>query len=208
MLAEHADFHVNINSVVGGGIHNPHDAMAVAKRAVELGFTSTVGIIHDTTGNCSPSPKTSRQVFLQVKDMGKKNYAAPELLSGQHRARQGKQMEMPGRRRYLYVCEDGLVHYCSQQRGYPGIPLEEYTIARHPARILDRKRLRASLHGGLRALHVLYGFLARSANHSSPPPAAIGLRRPERGNRYSCETREDHDSLECHVDDFWHHSAI
>jgi MoaA/NifB/PqqE/SkfB family radical SAM enzyme len=26
LLAEHADFHVNINSVVGGGIHNPHDA--------------------------------------------------------------------------------------------------------------------------------------------------------------------------------------
>jgi hypothetical protein len=28
--------------------------------------------------------------------------------------------------RYLYVCEDGLVHWCSQQRGYPGIPLEQY----------------------------------------------------------------------------------
>jgi hypothetical protein len=28
--------------------------------------------------------------------------------------------------RYLYVCEDGLVHWCSQQRGYPGIPLESY----------------------------------------------------------------------------------
>jgi hypothetical protein len=27
----------------------------------------------------------------------------------------------------LYVCEDGLVHYCSQQRGYPAIPLERYT---------------------------------------------------------------------------------
>jgi hypothetical protein len=27
----------------------------------------------------------------------------------------------------LYVCEDGLVHYCSQQRGYPGVPLLEYT---------------------------------------------------------------------------------
>ena len=26
--------------------------------------------------------------------------------------------------RYLYICEDGLVHYCSQQRGYPGVPLE------------------------------------------------------------------------------------
>src|SRR5690349_24858912 len=44
LLAEHADFHVNINSVVGGGIHNPHDAQVVGKRAVELGFTSTVGI--------------------------------------------------------------------------------------------------------------------------------------------------------------------
>src|SRR5437879_6615234 len=31
--------------------------------------------------------------------------------------------------RYLYICEDGLVHYCSQQRGYPAIPLEQYTIA-------------------------------------------------------------------------------
>ena len=29
--------------------------------------------------------------------------------------------------RYLYVCENGLVHYCSQQRGYPGMPLETYT---------------------------------------------------------------------------------
>ena len=31
--------------------------------------------------------------------------------------------------RYLYVCENGLVHYCSQQRGYPATPLAEYTTA-------------------------------------------------------------------------------
>src|ERR671919_36316 len=43
-LAEHADFHVNINSVVGGGIRNPMDALMVSNRALELGFTSTVGI--------------------------------------------------------------------------------------------------------------------------------------------------------------------
>ena len=60
LLAEHADFHVNINSVVGGGIHNPQDAIVVAKRAVELGFTSTVGIIHDTTDSCSRFPTRSR----------------------------------------------------------------------------------------------------------------------------------------------------
>ena len=29
--------------------------------------------------------------------------------------------------RFLYICEDGLVHYCSQQRGHPAIPLERYT---------------------------------------------------------------------------------
>jgi hypothetical protein len=29
--------------------------------------------------------------------------------------------------RYLYICEDGLVHWCSQQRGHPGIPLDRYT---------------------------------------------------------------------------------
>ena len=27
------------------------------------------------------------------------------------------------------MCEDGLVHWCSQQRGRPGIPLEQYTSA-------------------------------------------------------------------------------
>src|SRR6516165_6918249 len=50
LLAEHADFHVNINSVVGGGIHTPQDALVIGRRAVELGFTSTVGIIHDGDG--------------------------------------------------------------------------------------------------------------------------------------------------------------
>src|SRR5437762_1393216 len=49
-LAELAEFNVNVNSVVGGGIKNPEDALVVARRARELGFTSTVGIIHDNQG--------------------------------------------------------------------------------------------------------------------------------------------------------------
>src|SRR5437660_2156591 len=44
-LAEHAEFHVNINSVVGGGIHNPNDALVVGRRSLELGFSVNVGII-------------------------------------------------------------------------------------------------------------------------------------------------------------------
>src|SRR3954462_8654819 len=30
--------------------------------------------------------------------------------------------------RYLYICENGLVHYCSQQRGYPSVPLDTYSL--------------------------------------------------------------------------------
>ena len=36
ILAEHALFHVNINSVLGGGIHTPEDALIVGKRAIEF----------------------------------------------------------------------------------------------------------------------------------------------------------------------------
>src|SRR6202045_4318194 len=54
LLAQHADFHVNINSVVGGGVRCPQDALTIGKRAVELGFSSTVGIIHDGTGQLHP----------------------------------------------------------------------------------------------------------------------------------------------------------
>src|SRR3954469_6889117 len=50
LLAEHAEFHVNISSVIGAGVKNPQDALTVARRAVELGFTSTMGIIHDGSG--------------------------------------------------------------------------------------------------------------------------------------------------------------
>ena len=47
----------------------------------------------------------------------------------QHNVARGKEHNWRCRSgsRYLYVCEDGLVHWCSQQRGYPGIPLERYT---------------------------------------------------------------------------------
>ena len=54
MLADHAEFHVNINSVVGGGIKDPNDALEISKRALELGFESTIGIIHDGSGQLKP----------------------------------------------------------------------------------------------------------------------------------------------------------
>src|SRR5580658_8085948 len=75
LLAGHADFHVNINSVVGGGIRNPQDALVVGKRAVELGFTSTVGIIHDGTGQLQPLAPAEREVYTAMRGMQKSSYA-------------------------------------------------------------------------------------------------------------------------------------
>jgi len=128
LLSRHAVFHVNINSVVGGGIHNPQDAVVVGTRALELGFTSTIGIIHDDSGQLKPLKREEREVYRLMKSFEKKNYsrfnhfqdAIADGRPNHWRCRAGS--------RYLYVCEDGLVHYCSQQRGYPAKPLAEYTI--------------------------------------------------------------------------------
>ncbi len=129
VLAEHAEFHVNINSVVGGGIHNPDDALVVGRRAVELGFSATVGIIHDGDGQLRPLGEREREVYHEMKAMEKRHYA--RLNWFQDAIAQGKPNNWRCRAgsRYMYICEDGLVHYCSQQRGYPGKPLEEYTVA-------------------------------------------------------------------------------
>ena len=82
MLAEHANFHVNINSVLGGGIRNPEDALMVSKRALELGFTSTVGIIHDDEGQLRPLGETERDIYLEIKKLEKTNYSAFQLVPG------------------------------------------------------------------------------------------------------------------------------
>src|SRR4051812_40001185 len=127
MLAEHADFHVNINSVVGGGVCNPQDALTIGKRALELGFTSTIGIIHDGSGQVQPLGAEERDVYNQMQALGKRGFT--RINSFQENIAQGKPNDWRCRAgaRYLYICENGLVHYCSQQRGYPGIPLENYT---------------------------------------------------------------------------------
>src|SRR2546426_697382 len=75
LLAEHADFHVNINSVLGGGIRNPEDALVVARRALELGLTSTVGIIHDGEGQMRPLSADEQRIYRTIKAMGKRSYA-------------------------------------------------------------------------------------------------------------------------------------
>jgi MoaA/NifB/PqqE/SkfB family radical SAM enzyme len=127
MLAEHAVFQVNINSVLGSAVKNPEDALKIAHRAVDLGFTSTVGIIHDNNGQLKPLSPRQIEIFEEIMALGKRSFS--RFNDFQHSVARGKEHNWRCRSgsRYLYVCEDGLVHWCSQQRGYPGIPLADYT---------------------------------------------------------------------------------
>jgi MoaA/NifB/PqqE/SkfB family radical SAM enzyme len=101
----------------------------IGRRALGLGFTSTIGIIHDGSGQLKPLGAHERRVWSEMRSWRKKNYSRfnhfqEKIANGEPndwRCRAGS--------RFLYICENGLVHYCSQQRGYPGVPLAEYTKA-------------------------------------------------------------------------------
>src|SRR5277367_817493 len=128
-LSEHADFHVNINSVVGGGIKDPQDALTIGRRAIELGFTSTIGIIHDGDGQLKPLGGEERSVWNEMRSWKKKNYSQLNQFQEAIANAQPNDWRCRAGSRYLYICENGLVHYCSQQRGFPDVPLAEYTKA-------------------------------------------------------------------------------
>jgi MoaA/NifB/PqqE/SkfB family radical SAM enzyme len=127
MLAQYAIFQVNINSVLGSGVKNPEDALKIAHRAVDLGFTSTVGIIHDHNGQLKPLGTREQEIFEEIMTLGKRSFS--RFNDFQHNVARGREHNWRCRSgsRYLYICEDGLVHWCSQQRGYPAIPLAQYT---------------------------------------------------------------------------------
>ena len=173
MLAEHADFHVNINSVVGGGIANPDDALLVSRRALELGFSSTIGIIHDGSGQLKPLGDRERKVWDEVRRLTRRSYSRfnhfqEAIANGQPndwRCRAGS--------RYLYICENGLVHYCSQQRGYPGVPLGDYKIADVKREFLTEKS--CAPHCTISCVHqVSYIDHWRSPQHITITPGSAG----------------------------------
>jgi MoaA/NifB/PqqE/SkfB family radical SAM enzyme len=128
-LAEHARFHVNINSVVGAGMKRPEDALEIARRASALGFSTSVGILHDESGQLQPLNARERAVYDECVQLGQGLYT--RINDFQRNLIEGRSNDWQCRAgaRYLYICEKGLVHYCSQQRGYPGTPLADYSVA-------------------------------------------------------------------------------
>lgn len=128
LLAQYAEFEVNINSVLGSGVKHPEDALTIARRAVELGFITTVGIIHDGHGQLRPLEANEAAIYEQVRNLGKRSFARLNRFQDNITQAKANDWKCRAGSRYLYICENGLVHYCSQQRGFPGTPLAEYTI--------------------------------------------------------------------------------
>ncbi|HEY7511642.1 MAG TPA: radical SAM protein [Vicinamibacteria bacterium] len=179
-LAEHAEFGVNINSVVGAGIKNPEDALVIARRARALGFTSSIGILHDGRGQLRRLGDREMAVYEELKRLGSKGDARVNAIFQDNLAR-----GLPNRwscragSRYLYVDEDGLVSYCSQWRGVPGVPLREYTRA-DVRREYDTKKpcapyctincvQRVALFDNWRAPQTLRAVMKRPATAAAPP---------------------------------------
>jgi MoaA/NifB/PqqE/SkfB family radical SAM enzyme len=134
LLRRHAAFQVNINSVLGGGTKNPEDARTINRRARQLGFTTSIGIIHDGLGQLKPLGPVERDIYDEVsRQVSGPLQVVQNIYSGIRKFQlnlvEGKPNAWRCRAgaRYLYICENGLVHYCSQQRGMPGIPLADYT---------------------------------------------------------------------------------
>jgi MoaA/NifB/PqqE/SkfB family radical SAM enzyme len=130
-LAKNAEFAVTVNSVLGSPVRNPQDARTIALRARELGLGSTVGILHDGDGQLRPLAPEHLAIYHDLLEPDQKMFAFAQYDRFQRNVSQGRPNDWRCRAggRFLYICEDGLVHYCSQQRGHPGVPLETYTRA-------------------------------------------------------------------------------
>ena len=173
LLAEHADFHVNINSVVGGGVSQPQDALTIGRRAIELGFSSTVGIIHDGAGQLQPLGEEERRVYHEMKSLEKRSFTRINSFQDNIALGRPNQWRCRAGARYLYICEDGLVHYCSQQRGYPAVPLEQYTIADIRREYVTEKG--CAPHCTVSCVHQVSVFDSwRAPQHLTPETAAAG----------------------------------
>lgn len=130
-LSQWAEFQVNIHTVVGACTEHPEDALAIARRADELGLISTAGIVHDETGRLRPLNAGQQRVLEDIEGLSKGLFSFARHNPWRKNLAHGlpNDWHCGAGGRHLYICENGLVHYCMAQRGYPAIPLDQYTRA-------------------------------------------------------------------------------
>ncbi len=124
-LAEFAEFGVTINSVLGAGIRNPEDA--VSNRPAGTGTRFHQHRRHSArphrTVDAAAQPG-SRSVYDRFRRLKTSLFSFAHFDEFQQNISRAAPTNWHCRAggRFLYICEEGLVHYCSQQRGRPGIP--------------------------------------------------------------------------------------
>jgi len=129
LLSKYATFKVNVNSVLGISDERTRDVIKVAETAARFGFQHSVGVLHDGSGTLKPLSPMQMDAYSQVTRISPSLVHSLNYRLFQKNLMHGQPNDWKCRAgaRYLYICEEGKVHWCSQQRGYPGIPLLEYT---------------------------------------------------------------------------------
>lgn len=129
LLSRYAKFKVSVNSVLGVSEDRTEDAYEVALTAKRLGFLHTVGVLHDNTGHLRPLSAKQFDVYRRITELSHSITHRLNYRLFQKNLMHGRPNNWKCRAgaRYLYICEHGDVHWCSQRRGYPGTSLLDYS---------------------------------------------------------------------------------
>lgn len=129
LLLAHARFKVNVNAVLGSSA--AAETRELARQVRALGFYMTVGLLHAGDGMLDRGLLKQADLEMLYREMN-----ADRRRTLTHRFGEGWEHEMirtgasdwkcRAGARYLYIDENGIVSYCSQRRGEPGIPLLAY----------------------------------------------------------------------------------
>lgn len=127
LLAQHAKFHVRINTVLGSS--PPAEALEVAKAVVDFGFDSNCSLVRDESGALIAPDSETRAAYDQIRALGGRlstfmddDYTRELLDNGtmQWKCRAGA--------RTFLVDEFGKVHLCQPRVGAGAKALLDYTV--------------------------------------------------------------------------------
>jgi MoaA/NifB/PqqE/SkfB family radical SAM enzyme len=141
LVRDHANFQVNVNAVLGSC--KPDETRLLVSEIREMGFYMTVQMLHDGNGQLDPGlVGNGLSDFYEEISAGLRKSVFHQFGEGWERQmlHEGKApWKCRAGSRYLYVDESGIVSYCSQRRGEPGIPLLEYTREDLKREFFERK---------------------------------------------------------------------
>jgi MoaA/NifB/PqqE/SkfB family radical SAM enzyme len=127
LLAEHANFRVRINCVLGSS--PAAEAVEVARTVIELGFDMNTSLVRAEDGTLLPVTDEIRAAYETIRTLGRRapfflddEYTRPLMENGE------SEWKCRAGARTFHVDEHGLVHLCAPRTGSPAKPLAAYTV--------------------------------------------------------------------------------